>query len=156
MMRYDLLEPESDLNVSLDMLTSVFAPIYTEHWLQVEAPLRGNPTFSMNVNAFAQMWFSKVLRIFVAYGDDKKLAGYLLGMSFRPLTYQANIFQVEEWYARDNNQEVVKGLFEYTQSALRFIGADELWISHNESVMPPPLDFAWRRKGAIIIDRYGK
>lgn len=156
MMNYDMLEPLADLNASLDLLTGVFAPIYTEHWVKDEAPLRGNPPFDMNVNAFAQMWFAKTLRIFIAYGDDKKVAGYLIGLVFRPLPYQASIFQVEDWYARENRQEVIDGLFEYMNTALRFMGVDELWISHNERRTTPRIDNMWRRLGATIIDRYGK
>lgn len=154
--RYDILEPMSDLNASLDLLTSVFAPIYTEHWVKDIAPTRDNRPFDMNVNVFANMWFSKALRIFMAYGDDGKAAGYLLGMAFRPLPYQASIFQVEEWYARNHNQEVVRGLFDYMQTALRFIGIDELWISHSQHEVSPVLDNIWRRQGSTIIDRYVK
>lgn len=155
-MKYDMLEPLPDLNASLDLLTSVFAPIYTECWVHDKAPSRGNPPFDMNVNVFANMWFSKAMRIFMAYGDNGNAAGYLMGMAFRPLTHQASIFQVEDWYARDRNQDVVRGLFEYTQTALRFIGVDELWISHSQHEVVPPLDNIWRRQGSTIIDRYVK
>lgn len=154
-MQYDMLEPLSDLNASLDLLTGVFAPIYTEHWVKDEAPLRGNPPFDMNVNAFAQMWFAKTLRIFMAY-EDKRAAGYIIGLVFRPLPYQASVFQVEDWYARENNREVVKGLFDYLETGLKFMGIDELWISHNERMALPPVSHLWQRRGATIIDRYGK
>lgn len=155
-MKYDILEPLSDLNASLDLLTGVFAPIYTENWAQNKAQAYGNPPFDMNVNVFAHMWFSKVMRIFVVYGDNGKVAGYILGMVFRPLTHQASIFQVEDWYARNKDYEVVRGLFEYMQEALRFIGIDELWISHDQHEALPPLDSMWRRRGSAIIDRYVK
>lgn len=153
---YDILEPMPDLNASLDLLTGVFAPIYTENWVQNKAAEYGSPAFDMNVNVFANMWFSKAMRIFMAYGDNGKAAGYLIGVSFRPLTHQASIFQVEDWYARDYSEEVVKGLFEYMQTALRFIGVDELWVSHRQHTQVPPLDNIWRRQGATIIDRYVK
>lgn len=155
-MKYDMLEPLSDLNASLDLLTSVFAPIYTENWAQNRAKLFGNPAFDMNVNVFAHMWFSKAMRIFVAYGDDGKAAGYLLGMVFRPLTHEASIFQIEDWYARNGNHDIICGLFEYMQEALRFIGIDELWISHDQHEALPVLDSMWRRQGSTIIDRYVK
>lgn len=155
-MKYDLLEPLSDLNASLDLLTNVFAPIYTDSWIQDKAQFYGNAQFDINIGAFTQMWFSKIMRIFMAYDDSGKTVGYMLGITLRPLTHRRSIFQIEDWYAKDRNQEVIDGLFDYMQTALKFIGADELWISHNERIMPPAIGNGWHRRGAFIIDRYVK
>lgn len=155
-MKYDMLEPLSNLNASLDILTSTFAPLYTECWVRDKAPLRGNPPFDMNVNVFAQMWFSKAMRIFMAYDDAGQPVGYLMGMAFRPLTHQASIFQVEDWYAKEHSQDVIKGLFDYMQTATKFMGVDEIWISHSQREYVPSLDNTWHQQGATIIDRYVK
>lgn len=152
---YDALEPLRDLNASLDILTTTFAPIYTECWLKDKAPSRGDPPFDMNVGAFAQMWFSKAMRIFMAYGDDGKPVGYLLAMSFRPLTHQASILQIEDWYSR-GDEAVAQGLFDYAQTAAKFIGADEIWVSHSEHEDVPPLKPMWRKRGRTIIERHVK
>lgn len=155
-MKYDTLDPLPDLNVSLEILTNTFAPLYTECWVQDKAPSRGNPPFDMNVNVFAQMWFSKAMRIFMAYDDAGQPAGYLIGMAFRPLTHQASIFQVEDWYAKNHDHTVVNGLFEFMQTAVKFMGVDELWISHSQHEMIPSLQNVWKQRGATIIDRYVK
>lgn len=155
-MKYDTLDPLPDLNASLDMLTATFAPLYTEHWVKDEAPLIGNPVFNMNVNVFAQMWFSKALRIFMAYDDAGKATGYLIGMAFRPLAYQASVFQVEDWYAKNDDAVVVDGLFEFMQTALKFMGVDELWISYSRHQRIPTLPAPWHKRGTTTIDRYVK
>lgn len=153
-MKYDLLEPLTDLNASLDLLTNVFAPLYTESWVQEKAQYHNGAKFDINIGAFAQMWYSKIMRIFIAYDSNDKAVGFLLGISLRPLTHNRSIFQVEDWYAKDT--QVVDGLFGYMQTALKFIGADELWVSHNERIVPPAITGAWQRRGATIIDRYTK
>lgn len=150
---YDMLEPNDDLNVALDELTKVFAPLYAENWVKNKAKERGNPPFDMNVNVFAQMWFRKALRIFMAYDDEAgKPVGYLIGIAFRPLQYQSNIFQVEDWYGTN---DVVTGLFDYTKQAMRFMGTDELWISHDATQWyPAPQD--WHKGADTVISRYTK
>lgn len=155
-MRYDTLDPLRDLNASLDILTTTFAPLYTECWVKDKAPSRGNPPFDMNVNVFAHMWFSRAMRIFMAYDDAGQATGYLMGMVFRPLTHQATIFQIEDWYAKERDQTVVDGLFDFMQTVIKFMGVDELWISHSSHEIIPPLRDGWRQRGATIIDRYVK
>lgn len=152
-MRYDLLEPPADLNEALDTLTRVFAPLYTKSWAEEKAARKGNPPFDMNVNVLVSMWFSKALKIIMAYDDDGSPAGYLMGMVFRPLPYRATVFQVEDWYAQTLRAETITGLFDYLQNALRFIGADELWVSHGEGEWVPPLA-AWKKTGKTEIDCY--
>lgn len=147
-----MLEPLSDLNASLDMLTSTFAPLYTESWVKRKAALYGGKQFDMNVNVFANMWFSRALRIFMAYEDGKPV-GYILAMLFRPLTHQSSIMQLEDWYGAPG---VLRQLFEYTETAAKFIGIDEIWISHNAHEEAPALSSDWRKRHTTVIDRYAK
>lgn len=153
--RYDMLEPLSDLNASLDLLTNVFAPLYTECWARDKAMSHNQP-FDMNVNVFANMWFSKAMRIFMAYDDSGQGVGYLLAMSFRPLTYQASILQVEDWYSKNHDAQMVAGLFDFMQTAAKFMGVDQIWISHNEHEPFPVLHSIWHKRGCTVIDRYVK
>ena len=155
MYRYDLLEPSSDANESLDRLTSIFAPLYTKSWMDKKAAVLGNPRFDMNVNAFAGMWLSKALRIFIAYEDNTPV-GYLMGLAFRPLTHQSSVFHIEDWYAKHDSRVVLCGLFDFAQDALRFMGTDELWVSRSPDAIYPGLRDSWKRKGETIIDKYGK
>lgn len=154
---YDLLEPGHDLNAALDELTSTFAPLYTESFIKEKAPKKGNPAFDMNVNAFAQMWFSKVMRIFMAYDGKGEPCGYLLGMMFRPLTHQASIFQIEDWYAKgEDARHISTELFDYARKACKFMGIDELWVSHGKDEWYPALLHEWKPDGETVITRYIK
>ena len=64
--RIDILEPDSDINVALDDLTREFAPLYTASWVNEKQRIYGKP-FDMNVQTFAQLWFTKALKIFMAW-----------------------------------------------------------------------------------------
>lgn len=150
---YDMLEPNDDLNVALEELTKVFAPLYTKNWVDNKAKEYGNPPFDMNVNTFAQMWFGKALRIFMAYDDeDGKPVGYLIGIVFRPLQYRASVFQIEDWYGGSN---VIMGLFDYAKQATRFMGIDELWVSHDATHWYPAPQ-GWVKIADTVISRYSK
>lgn len=150
----ELLEPERDLNESLENLTKIFAPLYTESWVKEKAKFHGNPPFDMNVGVFANMWFTKAMKIIIAYKDTKPV-GYLIGMVFRPLPYQANVFQVEDWYAAEDNYTVTRQLFDYLLNALKFIGTDEVWVSGSVNDRIPELP-GWRKTGETRTERYSK
>lgn len=152
MFTYDMLEPVADLNASLTRLTEVFAPLHAESWSKEKSLAHPGKAYDMNVGVFANMWFSRALRIFIAYKDGKA-DGYLVGMLFRPLTHQSQVFQVEDWYTR--SPDTVAGLFDYAQQALRFIGIDELWLLHGEHDYTPTLGDQWKHKGRAVIDKYG-
>lgn len=156
MYSYDLFEPSADLNASLDMLTAKFAPIYTESWVKEKAPKKGNPPFDMNVNSFANMWFSKAMKLVVAYNDMHEICGYLLGIVFTPMTYKATVFHVEDWYDK-GIPEVRDGLFTYIQNAMRFLGVDEVWVSHSmNEIVPACMLNNWNLVGTTYVDCYKK
>lgn len=154
MYSYELLEPERDLNESLDNLTKVFAPLYTESWVKEKAKFHGNPPFDMNVGVFANMWFTKAMKVLIAYKDTEPV-GYLIGMVFRPLPYQASVFQVEDWYSKADVYVVAQGLFDYLLNALKFIGADELWVSGSNNDRIPELK-GWKKTGETRTERYAR
>ncbi|MBD5584550.1 MAG: hypothetical protein HDQ88_05665 [Clostridia bacterium] len=151
-MRYELLEPARNLDEALDTLTKVFAPLYTQSWVKEKAAAHEDAPFDMNVGVFANMWFSKALKLIIAY-DGEHPVGYLMGMVFRPLPYQAQVFQIEDWYA-DGKQDVADGLFNYAREAAKFLGTDEIWVSHSEKELYPLLGGDWQITGKTVIDRY--
>lgn len=142
MRTYDILEPGDNPEESLDKLTSIFAPLYTASWVAEKAKLYGDPPYSMNIAAFATLWMSKALRIFIGYRDMRP-AGYIVGILFRPFTHERRVFQVDSWYAPDD-PELLAGLFDYMQNAMRFIGIDELHISMGPYDKLPPLGSYWQ------------
>lgn len=156
MYEYKMLSPMEDVSASLDYLSEQFAGIYTESWYQDKASHHPGKEYQMNVGVFADMWMRRALRIFMAY-ENGKPCGYLIGMLFRPLTHQASVFQVEDWYAQNKNAEVVEGLFKYMLQGLEFIGVDEIWVAHGEDETYPALPAThWRDRSGTIIDRHVK
>ena len=79
--------------------------------------------------------------------------GYLIGFQFRPMQYQANVFQVEDWYT-GGNSEVEEGLFEYMYEGLRFLGVDEVLMTVGFSGTPPDLGPAWQVANIFKQIRY--
>lgn len=153
MITYDLLEPSEDLNASLDSLSKRFAPLHSESWAKNKAAAYDRP-YDVNVGVLSAMWMDKSLRIFMAY-DDGKPVGYLTGIVFRPIPYRASVFQVEDWYAR-GNEDIEDGLFSYLRGVLRILGCDELWVAQGTSERLPQIPAGWRRANAFIHYRYVK
>lgn len=149
---YDLLEPSDDLDKSLDVLSKNLSKLYYESW---EADKRANydRAFNLNINAFAQMWFNRHLKIFMAYDEYNEPIGFLIGMTFRPLPYEANVFQVEDWFTR-HNMQVEQELFKFVEQAIRFIGCDEIWCADKAGRMPPFSN--WKEANVFQLRRYLK
>ena len=142
MRTYDLLEPGDKPDEAISKLSEVFAPLYTASWVAEKSKLYDDPPYNMNIASFAAMWMSKAMRIFIGYRDMRP-AGYITGILFRPFTHERRIFQVEDWYAPDD-PELLAGLFDYMQTAMRFIGIDELHINLGPHDKMPPIGPQWK------------
>lgn len=148
---YDLFEPGASNDESLDKLTKDFAPLHMRAWQQAKQSFY-DKAYDLNVAAFANMWLARVLKIFMAYRDGTPV-GYLTGIAFRPLQYQASTFQVEDWFS-DNNVEVEEGLFAYMKTAVRFLGCDEILVTNGKHQPVPELGEGWTRKNQTVTTRY--
>lgn len=150
---YDLFEPSTNSDESLEKLTRDFAPLHMQAWKQAKQDAYGKG-YDLNVGAFANMWLNRTLKIFMAYKDGKAI-GYLTGIAFRPLQYQAALFQVEDWFT--NNDPVVEdGLFQYMLNAIRFLGCDEILITTGADSEFPSLGKGWREKNRTVTRRFVK
>lgn len=150
-MRYDILEPTDDRDASLSRLVAELAPLYSESWYKDKAERMGNPPYDMNVGVFVNMWFSKIMKIFIAYDDADKPVGYLLGLAFRPLTHNRQIFQIEDWYMKKGNET---GIFDYVYNALKFMGVDQIQVSHAPQQPYPRPPQNWVEGEASYIDQW--
>lgn len=150
MITYDILEPSSDYNASLDGLSKYIGKIYAESWAHDKQETYKKP-FDLNIAAFARMWFDHSLKIFLAM-EGEEVQGFLVGIVFRPLPYNATVFQVEDWYSE--SVAVVKGLFEYAQNAIRFIGCDELWVADRADREPLISGGIWKLANTFRLHRY--
>lgn len=148
---YDLFEPSNNNDESLERLTREFAPLHMKSWEEVKKR-HYNKSYDLNVSAFAALWLNKSLKIFMAY-EETRPVGYLIGFHFRPMQYQANVFQVEDWYA-SGDKEVEEGLFEYMYEGLRFLGVDEVLMTVGSSETPPDLGPAWKMANTFKQVRY--
>lgn len=138
---YDLFEPSKSNDESLERLTKEFAPLHMQSWETVKKRHYNKP-YDLNVAAFAALWLNRSLKIFMAY-EETKPVGYLMGFVFRPMQYQASVFQVEDWYT-GNNQEVEDGLFDYMYEGLRFMGIDEVLLNIGDTEKAPDLGPGWK------------
>lgn len=150
---YDLFEPSTNQDAALEQLTKTFAPLHMKAWQQAKQAIYGKG-YDLNVGAFTSMWLNRTLKIFMAYKDGKAI-GYLTGMAYRPLNYQAALFQVEDWFT-DNNPEVEAGLFDYMKNAIRFLGCDEILMSNGKNQPMPSLGPEWKLKNQTVTNRYVK
>lgn len=101
------------------------------------------------------MWYAKTLKIFIAYDERHEPVGYLIGMVFRPLPYEASVFKVEDWYTRGDTR-LEEALFAHAAQAIRYIGCDELWVADDAGDRIPPVPVAWVEENKFTLRRYKK
>ena len=149
----DILEPKQNPEESIKLLAQVITPLYHKYWDAQQEKYDGRP-FELQAQMFTTLWFTGASKIFVAYErKDNTPIGFLLGMTFRPMLYNAHVFQVEDWYA-GGDADVARNLFDFALRALRFIGCDELRAEE-----PFPQDVIsgdWKKTGTFQKVRYTK
>ena len=136
--RCDLLEPTGDLEAAVNKLRDELLPLHAKAWA-AKANNVGKP-YDFNAVPFVQMWVDKALRVFMAYDGDTPV-GYIVGLAYRPMTYAAQVFAVEDWYTP--KYDVETALFDYMRSALRFIGCDEIVITQGAGGRVPSIS-GWK------------
>lgn len=152
----DILEPGEDTNAALDSMGRAIGNLYLKSWNEIKSKHYPGKTFSLNIQALALMWLKGQLKIFVAV--DKKTneaIGFLSGVVYRPLYYEAQLFQVQDWYAA-GDEEMEKALFDYTVKAVRILGCNELWIQDEADIAHAPVPDSWQDAGELRIKRFIK
>lgn len=149
---YDLFEPSEDNERSLDRLSKEFAPLHMQAWEKAKRPNYNKP-YDMNVGAFANMWLSHALKIFMAYEDGTKPVGFLTGFVYRPLPYNATVFQVEDWFT-NNNKDVEDGLFDYLYEAMRMLGCTEMVMTLDNNAKARDIGPEWHLHNEFKTLRY--
>lgn len=103
-----------------------FIPLLTEYWeTKGKAEYKGEE-LSLNVLSFVQMWRLGSLCILMAY-EDNKPCGFLLGVRFRPMFYEANAFQIQDWYAP--TPEVKDVIFKHLDEMLPLMNIHEVFAT---------------------------
>ena len=150
----DILEPKQDPEESVRLASTVLAPLYQKCWQEEQEPYYGKP-FDLHAQLFLDLWFTGGSKIFLARrrGSDEAI-GFLVGMLFRPIQYNAHVFQVQDWYA-GGRADVEQELFDHVVSALRFIGCDEIWVGRSLK-SAPSLGSSWKKANDFSITRYVK
>lgn len=152
--RVDLFEPDGDLNSALNRLTNIFAPLYTEAWVKKKSRDHPGLKFDMNVAVFANMWYAKASKIFLAMDEAGRACGYLVAIVFRPMTHNVAMLQIEDWYGEA--PEIEDALFNHVYSVMRYMGIDEVQINHGqgERYVEPPA--GWAPAETATVTRYVK
>ena len=151
----DILEPKQDLEESVGLTSTLMAPLYQKCWKEEQEEYYGKP-FDLQAQLFLDLWFTGGSKIFLARereGEQKPI-GFLVGMLFRPIQYNAHVFQVQDWYS-GGRADVEQELFNHAISALRFIGCDEVWVGRSLK-SAPSLGSSWKKANDFSITRYIK
>lgn len=146
----DILEPViTDPDASLKNLSTAFATLYKKHWEKdMQKKFSGKP-FNLNVQALLSGWMSRVMKIFIARDDDsKEIVGFLVGMRYRPMCYESEVFNFIDWYADGYDME--KKLFDFAMNAVKFIGSTEVIIPEELNQRPQ----GWHEISRDTLIRY--
>lgn len=153
----DILEPSKDLNVAVDQLGTKIGGLYSEAWNKHMRPKYSNKPFNLHASVFVNMWLAGGLKVFVVYDQqDNSPVGFLIGMTFRPLPYEASIFQIEEWYTKDEHKAAEKVLLDHVVSAIRYMSCDEIWTPGDNDGNAPDLGGKWKQSNKFNRYRYTK
>lgn len=102
-----------------------FGPLLDKYWKTYGEELYGKP-INFEMSTFIHGWLSQAAFLLIAY-ENEKAVGFVIGMKFRPIFYQAHILQLERWYA--DRDDVVTGMFEYINNILDILGTDEVYVT---------------------------
>lgn len=151
----DILEPSKDLNASMEALGSSIGVLYQKHWAE-DLQSSYEKVFDLNIQAFANMWFDGILKLFVAKTfDGSKPLGFVVGILHRPMTFKASVFSVQDWYA-GGDKRLEEALFDHVAQAIRILGCDEIWVSPDVKGELPKLASPWEKKQDLKIARFVK
>lgn len=153
----DILEPSKDLNVAVDQLGTKIGGLYSEAWNKHMKAKYNDKPFNLHAAVFVNMWLAGSIKVFVVYdGNDNSPVGFLVGMVFRPLPYEASVFQIEEWYTKGDNIEAERVLLDHVVGAIRYLACDEIWAPGGNDGVAPILGGKWKVANTFSRYRYTK
>lgn len=160
-MRYfiDILEADKDLNKAVDQLGNAISVLYKQSWDENMKDQHSGKPFNLNIGVFVDMWVNGVLKLFMVYDkeDNNKPVGFLIGMVFRPLPYDARVFQIEEWYVAPEHREVAEQmLLDHVMNAVRYMTCDEVWTYGDKKGDAPNITGNWKRANCFHRYRFVK
>lgn len=151
---YDILEPDENLEIASDNFNRIIGRLYYQSY---EANKRAvyNKPFDLNVQGLTGMWFTKLMKVFIVYDRNNQEVGFLAGMCFRPMSYNAALFQIEDWYVEPGHEAALAGLFDHVLAAVRILGIDEIIVNDSAD---RTINFGprWKKVNSFKMDRYVK
>ena len=150
----DLLEPVRDVTEAFRILQEAFSDLSYKHWIEEQEKYYKKP-YSLNVQTFAQSWYDGNLKLFMVWSRDKKPLGYLVGWPFRPMSYDALTFSVQEWYT-GGDKEMERALFDHVAKAIRLLNCAELVVPVPGNGDAPQISGSWKKQNTFSLARYTK
>lgn len=149
----DVVEPSKDLDKAFETIGKDVVSLYRELWDKWKSKYYGSAPFELNINAFANLWFSKNMKLFLVRNKiNQEAIGFFAGILTRPMPYETMAFVVQDYYVRGGD-DVEKDLLDYVVSASRILGCDEIWIQTYPE-RKPELGNGWELAGEYPIARF--
>lgn len=134
---YKYIDPPQSPEKAIDFLQHTLVPLLHEYW-ESEGKKIYNCEMYFNVLTFVQIWNMGSMAIIIAYDGDKP-AGFMLGVKFTPIMYNANALHTELLYAP--TPEIRTGILNYLYTIVRFMDINEVWVRDGGDTPPPD---GWR------------
>lgn len=125
MIRAALLEPiQSRLEESYDLFMRDLLPVYERYWEEEMQSIYEHP-FSPAVQSLFPLWINGTVKAVVAR-DGGNVRGFVVGQVYRPMTYEARVFHVNDYYF-NNDTNVKDELQQFILGMLPVLGCGEIW-----------------------------
>ncbi len=122
---YKYIDPPRGTDKATELFRDTLIPLMHTYWEQRGEKLYGAP-FHLNIVPLVQSWMGNSLVLIVAY-DDGAPVGFLFGVKFVPMLYNAVVLQAEVFYGP--TEEVEKGMITYLSTIIPFMNVNELRVN---------------------------
>lgn len=117
-------------------ITEKFLPLHKASWDKEKKPLQGYD-YDPNISAIMQMWIGGALKIVMLYAAGTDPVGYLLALDYRPITHNARLLQVEDYYVDEAySGRGEKALIAFVQEMASMTGCHEIRLAEQGDTAP--------------------
>lgn len=152
--KLELFEPDmKDLDSTVRRLSDSFGTLFMEMWEQRKKYYNDKP-LELHIAAYMNLLCNGAIKLFILYDQSKTPVGFLSAIMFRPLPYNATVFQIQFVYAR-GGVEVEQKIINEVLDSVKILGCDEIWMDYYED-HPLHCGITWRPASDITVRRFHK